>query len=1026
MNFEEPESWGVTPAGVGYDVRGATRVRFDVRVPTPGGLSVEFLVGGMSAGYRHIAESATFGEVVIELAALGLTAADLEDLHLLFGVATNDVNAPTGGTILLDNIRFEPVPDSALTNPSLPLANQTFGVISVSSHQPGRVPIPPDQLLRNLATVYESAITAQALLLPRTPESQALATHVADGLLYALDHPNSGIAVPEGPGGLKGLQSGFSAGPLPLNNDQAVARRGEVRLAGFSGPASLCGPSRFCVLLDGGTGGNNAFAVKALLEVFIRTGDHRYLTGARTIAGWIHDRLWDPDASGFGGYFLGYRDEGELPKTLITTKSIENNADIFAAFTTLAAVERMLGTGAADLWDARARLAGDFVIAMFDTVDGRFFAGTVPVDTPPGDGVAPNGPQQGNDVTNTFDFLDAQTFSILALAESTEYRTRLDWRRPLQWAIDHQPQTVTAGGQTYDGFNIVSPATAGPEGVAWEFTAQIVVAMRLLDRLYGETRFAGAAAHYLGEIERAQAAAPFTDGRGLPASTLEDGDLLPPYEHCLSTPFQCIAQRVGLAATTWAIFAELGVNPLGATPPTAFEDAFTTSYQTPLVVSAPGVLGNDDTRGGGPLTALLVTGTAYGTLALGDDGSVTYTPASGYFGPDSFTYRAGNLSGFGNTATVRITVAPPLPPTAVDDAFSTPFQTPLSVPAPGVLANDHSPGGGPMIVTLVTGVTRGRLELTATGAFSYTPDAGVTGSDSFTYRAVNAGGAGSVATVRIAIAEPGTVLPPTNLQVWSIDGHVVTLRWMPPAAGPIPDEYVVEGGVSPGGVLASLRTESAAPIFSFTAPEGAFFVRVHDRSGAERSLASNEVRLFVDTPTAPSAPVGLLGAVNGSSLALTWRLTFGGAAPTGTTLEVSGAATLSLPLGLGESFSISGVPAGTYTLAVRASNPGGSSAASDPITLAFPGPCSGPPLPPAAFLAYRVGRTLTAVWQSAASGPAPTSYRVDVAGAYTGSFDTTERILSGSASPGRYDLSVTARNTCGSSQPTAVQSVLVP
>ena len=68
---------------------------------------------------------------------------------------------------------------------------------------------------------------------------------------------------------------------------------------------------------------------------------------------------------------------------------------------------------------------------------------------------------------------------------------------------------------------------------------------------------------YLERIHQAQQTAPFGDGQGLAASTLQDGDTLPPLEQCLSTPFQCIPERVGLAATAWAIFAELGRSPLG-------------------------------------------------------------------------------------------------------------------------------------------------------------------------------------------------------------------------------------------------------------------------------------------------------------------------------------------------------------------------------------------------------------------------------------------------------------------------------
>ena len=88
--------------------------------------------------------------------------------------------------------------------------------------------------------------------------------------------------------------------------------------------------------------------------------------------------------------------------------------------------------------------------------------------------------------------------------------------------------------------------------------------MRFVDNLYGESRFGTNAVFYLEQIRQAQASAPFSDGRGLVASTLQDGDLLPLLDQCLSTPFQCIPERVGLAATTWAIFADQSLNPLSA------------------------------------------------------------------------------------------------------------------------------------------------------------------------------------------------------------------------------------------------------------------------------------------------------------------------------------------------------------------------------------------------------------------------------------------------------------------------------
>src|SRR5207248_6175314 len=65
---------------------------------------------------------------------------------------------------------------------------------------------------------------------------------------------------------------------------------------------------------------------------------------------------------------------------------------------------------------------------------------------------------------------------------------------------------------------------------------------------------------YLQELQHAQDSAPFADGMGIVASTL-DGDGLAPIFQCAGTPFQCIPERVGLAATVWAILAARNGNP---------------------------------------------------------------------------------------------------------------------------------------------------------------------------------------------------------------------------------------------------------------------------------------------------------------------------------------------------------------------------------------------------------------------------------------------------------------------------------
>jgi VCBS repeat-containing protein len=95
-------------------------------------------------------------------------------------------------------------------------------------------------------------------------------------------------------------------------------------------------------------------------------------------------------------------------------------------------------------------------------------------------------------------------------------------------------------------------------------------------------------------------------------------------------------------------------------PPVAEDDAYTTSKDTPLQVTAVlGVLANDVDPNGDPLTAVLDSGPSHGTLDLHADGSFTYTPAAGFAGLDTFTYHANDGEANSNVATVQITVTGP-------------------------------------------------------------------------------------------------------------------------------------------------------------------------------------------------------------------------------------------------------------------------------------------------------------------------------------------------------------------------------
>jgi Tol biopolymer transport system component len=97
-------------------------------------------------------------------------------------------------------------------------------------------------------------------------------------------------------------------------------------------------------------------------------------------------------------------------------------------------------------------------------------------------------------------------------------------------------------------------------------------------------------------------------------------------------------------------------------PPLAAGDAYSVGEDSTLVISAPGVLGNDSDPDGYPLTAVLVDDVGHGTLALNPNGSFTYTPDPDFTGTDDFTYRANNGLADSTVAAVSITVKPNIPP----------------------------------------------------------------------------------------------------------------------------------------------------------------------------------------------------------------------------------------------------------------------------------------------------------------------------------------------------------------------------
>jgi VCBS repeat-containing protein len=207
--------------------------------------------------------------------------------------------------------------------------------------------------------------------------------------------------------------------------------------------------------------------------------------------------------------------------------------------------------------------------------------------------------------------------------------------------------------------------------------------------------------------------------------------------------------------------------------PTAGDDVGSTTADAVLSVAAPGVLGNDSDSDGGTVSvssysSVSAMGAAVSVTA---NGGYTYDPrgsaalqalADGQTAEDTFTYTITDGQGGSDTATVRITVTGVQvgvvnqPPVAVDDSAS--VHKKRGTASGNVLSNDTDPDGDSLSAVLVSAPADGTLDFnTATGNFTYTAGSTFSGTDTFTYRAVDSNGAlSNVATVVIGGSAGGT------------------------------------------------------------------------------------------------------------------------------------------------------------------------------------------------------------------------------------------------------------------------------
>jgi hypothetical protein len=154
------------------------------------------------------------------------------------------------------------------------------------------------------------------------------------------------------------------------------------------------------------------------------------------------------------------------------------------------------------------------------------------------------------------------------------------------------------------------------------------------------------------------------------------------------------------------------------------------------------VLDNDRDPEGEVLGALLVNEPSHAesftfieSITLDGGGSYSYTPEAGYVGDDTFTYVAYSTDGgdLSDPVLVTFTMTNTLPtagPKAETAHMGDRFQ--------GTVADAFTdPDGDSLIAALVTDALYGEVTMSPTGNYTYHPDAGYVGDDTFTFSATD-------------------------------------------------------------------------------------------------------------------------------------------------------------------------------------------------------------------------------------------------------------------------------------------------
>ena len=181
--------------------------------------------------------------------------------------------------------------------------------------------------------------------------------------------------------------------------------------------------------------------------------------------------------------------------------------------------------------------------------------------------------------------------------------------------------------------------------------------------------------------------------------------------------------------------------------PVAIDDVV--SAQEDVLLENINVLDNDTDSDGNPLTVTNAVSAAGGVVTINADGTLSYQAPANFTGPDTINYTIDDGAGGTSTAVVNIDVAPVTDLTAENDQYTIEEGGAL---LGSVADNDATLSGGALTFAVATSVENGTLNFNADGSYEYTPSAGFSGADAFSYVVTDAASGESLTqTVEITV-----------------------------------------------------------------------------------------------------------------------------------------------------------------------------------------------------------------------------------------------------------------------------------